>query len=212
MREPENERDAQRAHERRGENGVDRAHVRDDGAPAEAGQLARQRSLEAGATNRPVAGAERPHAAVVRQHARNRAVREHDDLVDERRERGDLGHGRRERRVPRIDLLGDEDELAPRSEEVEVAEREVPRVGALVDVDTVVERLADEAKLLVRRREACPDERAAMRRTGREQDERVGAALHLGGGARHERANGRASSGAATRSARKPAETPCLNV
>ena len=39
-------------------------------------------------------------------------------------------------------------------EEVEVAEREVPRVGGIVDPDTVVERLADEAQFLVRRREA----------------------------------------------------------
>ena len=83
MREPEDERDPQRADERRGENGVDRAHVRDDGASAETRKLAREGGLEARAAQRPSAGAERADAAVLRQHARDRAVREHDDLVDQ---------------------------------------------------------------------------------------------------------------------------------
>ena len=111
MREPEDERDPQRADERRREHGVDRAHVRDDGAAAKTRELAREGGLEARSAQRPSARAERPDAAVLRQHARNGAVREHDDLVDEGRERGDLGDGRRERRMPRIDLLGDEDDL-----------------------------------------------------------------------------------------------------
>ena len=102
---------AQRPHERGGEDGVDRAHVRDDRASPEPRELARERGLEARAAQRPVPGAERAHAAVVGQHARDGAVGEHDDLVDERRERADLRHRRRERRVPRIDLLRDEDEL-----------------------------------------------------------------------------------------------------
>src|SRR5687767_14527901 len=67
----------------------------------------------------------------------------------------------------------------------------MPRIGASVDVDAVEEGLADEAELLVRRREASSHERAAVRWVpGREQDERVGAALDLGGGTRHERSNG----------------------
>ena len=79
--------------------------------PAEARKLAREGGLEAGTAQHAVSGAEGAHAAVVRKHARNGAVGEHDDLVDERRKRGDLRHGRRERRMSRIDLLGDEDEL-----------------------------------------------------------------------------------------------------
>ena len=125
-------------------------------------KLARERGLEARAAQRSVPGPERAHAAVVGEHARDGAVGEHDDLVDECGERADLGHGRRERRMARIDLLRDEDELRS-LEEVEVAEREVPGVGSLVDAGAVVERLADEAELLVRRREACPRERAPLR-------------------------------------------------
>ena len=112
VREPEDERDAQRPDERRGENGVDRAHVRHDRTPAQSGQLTRERSLELRAAQRLPAGAERAHAAVLRQDAGNGAVREHDDLVDQRCERRDLRHGRSERGVPRIDLLRDEDDLA----------------------------------------------------------------------------------------------------
>ena len=63
--------------------------------------------------------------------------------------------------MTRIDLLRDEDDLRS-LEEVEVAEGEVPRAGALVDASAVVERLADEAKLLVRGREACSGERAPL--------------------------------------------------
>ena len=112
MREPEDERDAQRAHERGGEDGVDRAHVRDDGSSPQARKLARERGLEARAAQRSVAGAKRADAAVVGEHARDGAVGEHDDLVDETGERADLRHGRRERGMARIDLLRDEDELA----------------------------------------------------------------------------------------------------
>ncbi len=111
MREPEDERNAQRPHERRGENGVDRAHVRDDGAAPKPGKLARQRGLEARATECLVRRPEGAHAAVLRKHALDRAVGEHDDLVDELRERADLRDRRGERRMARIDLLRDEDEL-----------------------------------------------------------------------------------------------------
>ena len=111
MREPEDEGDAQRAHERGGEDGVDRAHVRDDGSSPKAGKLARERCFEARAAQRSVPGPERAHAAVVGEHARDGAVGEHDDLVDKTCECADLGHRGRERRMARIDLLGDEDEL-----------------------------------------------------------------------------------------------------
>ena len=112
VREPEDERDPQRAHERSGEDGVDRAHVRNDGPSPETGKLARERGFEARTAQRSVPGSERADAAVVGKHARDGAVREHDDLVDECGERADLGHGRGERRMTRIDLLRDEDELA----------------------------------------------------------------------------------------------------
>ena len=111
VREPEDERNAQRPDERRGQHGVDRAHVRDDRAAAKPGQLAGQRGLEARSAQRLVRRAEGAHAAVLRQHAVDRAVGEHDDLVDELRERADLRDRRRERRMARIDLLRDEDEL-----------------------------------------------------------------------------------------------------
>ena len=55
VREPEHERDAERPDERRGEDGVDRAHVRDDRCPAEAGQLARERRLEPRSAKQPCA-------------------------------------------------------------------------------------------------------------------------------------------------------------
>src|SRR6185503_16165279 len=77
-------------------------------------------------------------------------------------------------------------------EEVEVAEREVPRARVLVEAGVFVEPLADETELLVRRRKACPDDSAAMRRSARwQEDQRVGAALDLLDGAGDQRAYGR---------------------
>ena len=173
--------------------------MRDDCSSPKARKLTREGSLETRTAQGSVSGPKGSYPAVVGQHAGNGTVREHDDLVDETRERTDLRHRGRERRVPRVDLLGDEDELRQRApdvdvgklrrgceaaafrdlrapgdsvlpdlrtcalEEIEVAEREVPRVGSLVDTGTVVERLADEAKLLVRGREACPSERTPIR-------------------------------------------------
>ena len=92
MREPEDEWNPQRAHERGGEDGVDRAHVRDDDSSPEARQLARESGLEAQATQRSVPGVECADAAVVGEHARDGTVGEHDHLVDETCKRADLGH------------------------------------------------------------------------------------------------------------------------
>ncbi len=111
MREPEDERDPQRTDERRGENRVDRAHVGDDGASTKPTQLAHQRRLEPRAAEDLVARSERPHAAVVGQRARHGAVRDHDDLVHELGERSDLRDRGGKRRMARVDLLRDEDEL-----------------------------------------------------------------------------------------------------
>ena len=109
MRVPEHERDLERPDERRGQDGVDRAHVGDDGAAAETRELGCQRPLEPEPPAGLRAGAERPHAAVRGQRLRNGAVREHHHLVDAASERGDHRHGRRESGMPRIDLLGDEE-------------------------------------------------------------------------------------------------------
>ncbi len=108
--EPEQERDAQRPHERRREHGIDRAHVRDDCSSTQSGQLAGECSFETRSAAELAARAKRPHAAVRGQDVIDRAVCKHDDLVDERRERRDLGHRRCERGVPGIDLLRDEDD------------------------------------------------------------------------------------------------------
>jgi hypothetical protein len=110
VREPEHERDAERAHERRREDGVDRTHVRDDGASAQTPELSRERRVEAQAPTRLAPRAERPHATVRGQHLVDHGVRQDHDLVDPRRERADLRHRRRQRRVRGVDLLRDEDE------------------------------------------------------------------------------------------------------
>jgi len=112
VREPQDERDAKRTDERRGENSVDRAHVRDDRAAAKPRELAGQRRLEPRAAEGFVRGAEGAHTAILGQHPFDGAVGEHDDLVHVRGQRTDLRHGRRKRGVTRIDLLRDEDELA----------------------------------------------------------------------------------------------------
>ena len=72
-----------------------------------------ERRREARAARRAASRAPKSaHAAVRRQRAVDGAVGEHDDLVDARRERAHLRHGRAEHRVLRVDLLGDEDEPA----------------------------------------------------------------------------------------------------
>ena len=57
-----------------------------------------------------VRDAERPDAAVLGQHLRERPVGQHDHLVDLPGERAQHRHRRRQSRVAGIDLLGDEDE------------------------------------------------------------------------------------------------------
>ena len=94
-----------------GQNGIDRAHVRDDGATPKPGQLTGQRGLEARSTECLVRRPEGAHAAVLRKNAFDRAVGEHHDLVDELRERADLRDRRGKRGMPGVDLLRDEDEL-----------------------------------------------------------------------------------------------------
>jgi hypothetical protein len=114
MGEPEDERNAKWPHERRRENGIDRAHVCDDRAAPEVSQLSRESSLETDAAARLVAGPKRPNAAVRGQYAVDRAVGEHDDFVDELGKGSEFRDRRGKRRVSRIDLLCDEDDLGHR--------------------------------------------------------------------------------------------------
>jgi hypothetical protein len=111
MREPKDERDAQRPYEGRGKSGIDGAHVRDDRAAPEASELSRECCLESDAATCLAARPERANAAIRGQNVLDGAVREHHDLVDELRKSTELGNGRGERRVLRIDLLRDEDDL-----------------------------------------------------------------------------------------------------
>jgi hypothetical protein len=73
-------------------------------------ELRGERSLEPHAPPRTGARRERPHAAVLGQHAGKGPIGEHDHLVDPAGKRPDHRHGRRQCRVARVDLLGDEDE------------------------------------------------------------------------------------------------------
>ena len=110
VREPEQERHTQWPHERRSEHRVDRAHVRDDCSSTQPLQLAGECRFEASSAGELAARAKRPHATVRGQDVIDRAVCKDDDLVDERRERRDLGHRCCEGGVPGIHLLRDEDE------------------------------------------------------------------------------------------------------
>ena len=102
LREPEQQRNAQRPRERRGEQRVDRRHVRDDGnrAPSE---LRRERSDVARTSRR----LRRRREALPRQFSGSALVvdrvGDHDDLVDARRERADLRERRAEHRMGRVD-------------------------------------------------------------------------------------------------------------
>src|SRR5919197_6099686 len=62
------------------------------------------------------------------------------------------------------------------SEEVEVAQREVPRVRIEVEPSLRPQHLADEADLSVRGKEPCAQKRTALR-AWRERDQRVGVDL-----------------------------------
>ncbi len=111
VREPQHDAHAERAAERRGEDRVDRAHVRDHRSGTRPPrELPRERIGEPQPAPGARGGAEGPDDAVPGQRAGHCPVREDDDLVDARRKRGDLGHGRAEVRVVRIDALRDEDE------------------------------------------------------------------------------------------------------
>ena len=111
VREPEQHLRAKRPGDRRSEDGVDRAHVREHRrGPRPACELGDERRLEAQPSPRFRRGAKQPHAAVLRQHALNRRVRDDDELVDKGCERAQLGDGRAEHRASRVDLLRDDNE------------------------------------------------------------------------------------------------------
>jgi hypothetical protein len=110
VRVPKHERDPERPDERRGEDGVDRAHVGHDGSVAQAAELRRERRLEPRAAAGFRTRAEGADARVGRQRVRHGPVREDDHLVDAPRERRDLRHRRGKRRMLWVDLLRDEDE------------------------------------------------------------------------------------------------------
>jgi hypothetical protein len=88
--------------------------VCDDRAALEVSQLSRESSFETDTATRLVAGPKRPNAAVRWQHALDRAVGEHDDVVDELGKSSELRYRRGKRRMSRIDLLRDEDDLGHR--------------------------------------------------------------------------------------------------
>src|SRR5204862_3646614 len=74
-------------------------------------QLAGERCREPEAATELARSPERLDAAVGRQRLADDRVGQDDDLVHARRERPHLRHRRGERRVLRVDLLRDEDEL-----------------------------------------------------------------------------------------------------
>ena len=125
VRVPEHERRSPRPHERRGEHGVEREHVRDDHVrPGSACASSRSNRQKRAARD---VGAPNSRTRDVRRAARRRPrLREHDELVDALGERADL----RRRSPPRTGSRGrrfcvsEDQPLA--SEEVEVAEREPP--------------------------------------------------------------------------------------
>ena len=111
VREPQQHGHAQGPCDRRGEDGIDRAHMRENGArPGPPNELPRERIFEAEPAACPVTGPEQPHAAVVGQHAVDGAVRENDQLVDARGEGAELGDRGPEHRARGVDLLRDDDE------------------------------------------------------------------------------------------------------
>src|SRR6266480_3813283 len=76
------------------------------------------------------------------------------------------------------------------SEEVEVAEREIPGVASLVEAGAVAKGLADEAESLVRRHESGREQRLSLHAGRRRQEhERVGTGTHLVDCAHEQRAS-----------------------
>jgi len=111
VRVPEHDGHTQRARERGSEDCEHRRHVRDH-AQGTVAQLGRERTLEPQTASGFRARSEGTDATVRRQSSGNGGVCEHDDLVEPLRERRDLRDRRRKRRMLRVDLLRDEDELA----------------------------------------------------------------------------------------------------
>jgi hypothetical protein len=85
--------------------------VRDHRATPKASQLSCEGSFETHPATYLVARAKRANAAIRGEDVVDSAVREHDDLVDELGESAELGHRRCKRRMTRVDLLRDEDDL-----------------------------------------------------------------------------------------------------
>ena len=90
-----------------GEEHVQRDHVRDDGLRR---QRARQLPLEAKTAADARRRAKRMNVDVVGERVGARRLREHDELVDARRQGADLRNRRSERRMIGIDALRDEHE------------------------------------------------------------------------------------------------------
>ena len=160
MREPEKQRHAARLRHDGGEHGVDRCHVRDDGGRP----LARQPDEKTHRPAGPRAAAERAHTNVGRQLGRARVEREDDELVDEWRERPELGDGRAECRIVLIDALRDEDELhvgLPQRRRARVRGARTPRVSR-ASLDRVLAAAASRPALFV----AEHATRAAAMRSG----------------------------------------------
>ena len=112
VRVPEQHAHAERARERRGEHGVDRAHVREHAERARVRELGGELALEAQAPPDLRARAEDAHAAVRGQRSGDRPGREDGHVVDALGERRDLRDRRGERGVRGVDGLRDEDERA----------------------------------------------------------------------------------------------------
>ena len=117
-------------------------------------QLANERALEPRAALQLRRRAEVVHADVRGQRARHCVVAEHDELVDPRRERAHHRHRRGEHRIPRVELLRDEDEPAhqKKSRSPRLSDHASRRFGS--SGASSVSALADEADRARRRNEA----------------------------------------------------------
>jgi hypothetical protein len=107
VREPEHERDPAPTDERRGEDDVERDHVRDDRIRR---QRTCERTLEVETSPKSRPRVERFEPNALRQLCALTALRENDELVDALGKRTDLRNRRGERRMGGIDRLSDEDE------------------------------------------------------------------------------------------------------
>lgn len=107
MREPKDEWNAPRAHERRSENDIDRGHVHDDSIGR---KRAREFTLESQAALNTQPRAERAQLGVRGDILGAAGERQDDELVDSRSECSYLRDSRGEDRMRRIETLRDEDE------------------------------------------------------------------------------------------------------